>query len=151
MIFTHEQTRLFSHQQHRRYYRLVKQNQLSFSSIEINKPLPAQVHSPSQIRFKFRSQFQLLPQISSISTDSNITDNIIRKVINVQQKKCRTKNRALRNSSIRLGYIKCYRLSSPRPVKSPGNSIRYNCQKICGSSRTPKNILEIKKRPNFSR
>ena len=82
--------------------RPVKQNQLSFSSIGINKPLPTPVHSVSQIRFKFRNQFQLLPQIrcpitlrveSSISNiDSNITYNIIRNVINVQQKMCRTKN-----------------------------------------------------------
>ena len=45
------------------------------------------------MRFKFRSQFKLLPQIrflitlriesSIISIDSNITDNIIRNVINV--------------------------------------------------------------------
>ena len=90
--------------------RPVKQNQLSFSSTEINKPLPAPVHCVSQIRFKFRSQFQLLPQIrcpitlriesSIISIDSNITDKIIRKIINVQQEKCRTKNGILRNSSI---------------------------------------------------
>ena len=31
--------------------------QLSFSSIEINKPLPAPVHIIHQIRFKIRSQF----------------------------------------------------------------------------------------------
>ena len=37
--------------------RLVKRNQLSFSSIEINKPLPSPVHSISQIIFKIRSQF----------------------------------------------------------------------------------------------
>ena len=34
-----------------------KRNQLSFFSIELNKPLPAPVHSVSKIRFKFRSQF----------------------------------------------------------------------------------------------
>ena len=49
-----------------------------------------------------------------------------------------------------LWYIKCYCLSSPRPIKSPSNSIRYNCQ-ICSWLRTPKNILEIRKRPHFSR
>ena len=73
--------------------RPVKQNQLSFPSIEINKPLLTSVHSVWYIRFKFRSQFKLLPQIrctitlriesSIISIDSNITDNIIRKIINV--------------------------------------------------------------------
>ena len=75
--------------------RLVKRNQLSFLSIEINKLLLTLVHSVSLIRFKFRIQFQLLLQIrclialriSQISTDANITDEIIRKVINVQQKK----------------------------------------------------------------
>ena len=90
--------------------RPVKQNQLSFPSIEINKALLAPVHNVSQIRFKFRNQFKLLPHIrclitlrieSSItSTDSNITDNIIRKVINVLQEKCRTKNEALWNFNI---------------------------------------------------
>ena len=35
--------------------RPVKQNQLSSSSIEINKPLPAPIHSVPQIKFKFRS------------------------------------------------------------------------------------------------
>ena len=105
---------------------------------------------------------------SIISIDIiNITDNIIRKVINVYHEKCRTNNGPLRNSSInwiflwrlpiqnylkppvtekrrnkakyltwnsirpkfvkktsmpnsveRLGYIKCYSLSSPRPVPS---------------------------------
>ena len=37
-----------------------------------------------------------------------------------------------------LGYIKCYSLNSPRPIKSPINSITYNCQKICSWSRRPK-------------
>ena len=48
--------------------RLVKRNQLSFSSTEINKTLPVPVHSVLQIRFKFRSQFQLLPQIRCLIT-----------------------------------------------------------------------------------
>ena len=50
-----------------------------------------------------------------------------------------------------LGYIKCYSLSSPRPIKSPSNSIRHNCQKICSWLRRPKTILKIRKRPHFSR
>ena len=37
----------------------------------------------------------------------------------------------------------------PHPLKNPGNSIRYNCQKICSWSRRPKTILEI--RPHFCR
>ena len=87
-----------------------KQNQLSFPSTEINKPLLNPVHSVSKIRFKFRSQFKMLPQIRCLITlriessllriDRNITDNIIRKVINVKQEKCRVTNGALKNSSI---------------------------------------------------
>ena len=90
--------------------RPVKQNQLSFSSIEINKALFATVHSVLQIRFKFRNQFKLLLHIrcmitlriesSIISIYSNITDNISRKIINVQQENCRTKEGALRKPSI---------------------------------------------------
>ena len=90
--------------------RPAKQNQQSFSCIEINMPITAPVLSVLQIRFKFRSHFQLLPEIRCLialridstinSLDSNITDNIIRKIINVQQEKCRTKNGPLRNSSI---------------------------------------------------
>ena len=38
---------------------------------------------------------------SIISTYSNVTGNIIRKVINVWQKQCKTKNGALRNPIIR--------------------------------------------------
>ena len=38
--------------------RLFKWNQLSFPSIEINKPLLIPVHSISQVRFKFRSQLK---------------------------------------------------------------------------------------------
>ena len=37
--------------------RPLKRNQTSFSSIETNKPLHAPVHSISQVRFTFRSQF----------------------------------------------------------------------------------------------
>ena len=47
--------------------------------------------------------------------------------------------------------LACYSSSSPRPVKSPSNSLRYNCQKICSWLRTSKTILEIRKWPYFSR
>ena len=42
-----------------------------------------------------------------------------------------------------LGYIKCYNSSSPRPVKSPSNSIRYNYEKICSWSRRPKTYEKL--------
>ena len=102
--FRQERTHPFLHQQNQ-----CNQTGQSFSSIEINKSLPASVHSVSQIKFKFRSQFWFLPQIrclitlrlqSSFSIDSKVTDNIIRKVINVQQEKYRTNNGPLRNSNI---------------------------------------------------
>ena len=35
------------------------------------------------------------------------------------------------NSIENLGCIKCYSSSSPTTVKSPSNSIRHSCQKIC--------------------
>ena len=41
---------------------------------------------------------------SVISIDTNITDNIIRKVINIQQEKRRIKNGALGNSTL-IGYF----------------------------------------------
>ena len=129
--------------------RLFKQNNLSFSSTEINKP-----NSASQARFKFRSQLWLLSQIRSfitlrvessiITTDSNITDNTIRMFTNTQQEKCRTKNKPLRNTSINwiyltknyirpnflkkvsisksvksLRYVKSNSSSSPSPIKRP--------------------------------
>ena len=48
--------------------RPVKRNQLSFSSIEMKKPLPSPVHSISQIRVMFRSQFLMLLQIRCMIT-----------------------------------------------------------------------------------
>ena len=48
-----------------------------------------------------------------------------------------------------LEYVKCYSSSSPRPVKSPSSSIRYNCEKICSWSRRPKTMLEIRKEATF--
>ena len=39
--------------------------------------------------------------------------------------------------------------SSPRPIKSPSNFIRYNSLKICSSLRRPKTILEIRKKAIF--
>ena len=45
--------------------------------------------------------------------------------------------------------VKCYSSSSPRPVKSPSNFVRYNCQKIWSSSRRPKTVLEIRKNATF--
>ena len=123
--FPQEQTHPFSHQQDQCY-------QLSFFSIEINKLLPAPVYSVSQITF--RSQFLLLSQVrclntfivevSVISIDSNITDNIIREVIDEQQEKCRTKNGSLRNSSINCIFLS--RLPIHNYLKQPITEKRRN-------------------------
>ena len=48
-----------------------------------------------------------------------------------------------------LEYIKCYSWSGPKPIQSPSNSIRHNCQKISSSSKRPKAILEIRKKATF--
>ena len=48
-----------------------------------------------------------------------------------------------------FGYIKWYSSSSPRPVKSPSNSIRRSCQKICSWLRSPKTMLETRKKATF--
>ena len=48
--------------------RPIKRNKLSFSSIEINNPLPAPVLSVSKIRFNFSYQLSLLPHIRCLIT-----------------------------------------------------------------------------------
>ena len=51
------------------------------------------------------------------------------------------KKTSMSNPVKSLGYIKCHSLSSPRLVKSPSNSVRYNCEKIYNWSRRPKTNL----------
>ena len=75
----------------------------------IQKRKAREVHSVSQFRFKFRNYLQLLPQIRSLvilwvtkniaDIDNIVTDGIIRKIINMQKEKSRTKNGALGNNS----------------------------------------------------
>ena len=48
-----------------------------------------------------------------------------------------------------LRYIKCHSSSSPRPIKSPSNSIRCGCQKISSWSRRCENILDIRQKATF--
>ena len=59
------------------------------------------------------------------------------------------KKTSMPNPAKSLGYTKSYSSSSLRPVKSPSNSIRFNCRKICSWSRSPKTILEIRKKAAF--
>ena len=53
------------------------------------------------------------------------------------------KKTSMSNPVKSLGYLKCYSLSNPEPVKRTDNSIRDNCKKIRSWSRRPKSILEI--------
>ena len=53
------------------------------------------------------------------------------------------------NSVKSLRFIKRCSSSSPKPIKSPSNSIRCNCQKICSWSRRPETILETRKNTTF--
>ena len=48
-------------------------------------------------------------------------------------------------------YVKCYHSSSPRHIKSPCNSIRNNCQKICSWSRRPETILKITQKSKINK
>ena len=74
--------------------RLVKRNKLSFSSFEINKPLLAprqcfvdeiSVQQPTLVVATNQMPDHILRvERSIISIDNNITDNILRKIINVQ-------------------------------------------------------------------
>ena len=50
-----------------------------------------------------------------------------------------------------IGYVKCHSSSILRLVKSPSNSIRYNCEKISSWSRRPKKHFSCKKHFWFSR
>ena len=51
------------------------------------------------------------------------------------------KKTSMSNPVKSLEYIKCHSLTSSRPVKSPSNSIRCNCEKIYSWSRRPKTRL----------
>ena len=77
---------------------------------------------------------------SIISMDSNITDNIIRKVINVYQEKCRTKNGALRNSSIRWIFLSRFQIKIHAKPKISSS----------GNKKTTKNTLNKNSRENSS-
>ena len=65
---------------------------LVFIELKLTRLFPNHVHSVVQVRFKFRSQFEVLSPIripiilgiesSTISIDNVVTDNIIRKIIN---------------------------------------------------------------------
>ena len=140
---------------------------MDFSSIKINKLLHAPVYSVSLIKLKLKKQLFLLSQVrclvkpwlesTIISIDSNITDNIMRKVINALQEKCTTRNRALRNYSIKwifLWILPIQNHSKPsitekrqnktkyltwNSIKLPtSNSLWYNCQENCSWLRRPK-------------
>ena len=51
----------------------------------------------------------------------------------------------------KLGNSKYYNSGSPRPVESPGKSIRYNCQRSAANQEDLKPYWESEKRTHFSR
>ena len=55
------------------------------------------------------------------------------------------------NPAENLRYITSYSSSSPTPIKSPSNSIKYNCKKILSWSRRPEPILKIREATFFKR
>ena len=164
-------------------FRLVKRNWLSFSSIEINKPLPALVLSVShrsdwsskvnsngcqrsdawshlEWRVVSSAQIVILQRSSGRSSlmyswkslqprmnpwGTPALTGYSCEVFHPEPPKEIRRNKAkylswnsvkfkfakktrMPNSAESLGYIKCYRLSSPRLVKSPSNSIRHKSE-----------------------
>ena len=90
------------------------------------------------VRFKFRGQLLLQPQInylitlrvdnSIISIDCNITDGIISQVVNVLQEKSRFKNGPLRNSIINKGFLAKFAIQNSSKIfiaKKIQNTARY--------------------------
>ena len=136
-MFSQEKTHPFSHQKNQCY------------QTSQTKPIEVSQHRNQQVTFclgplclvdqiQAQSQFKLSPQISClitlriessiISIDGNITDNIIKKVINVKWEKCRTKNGALRNSSINwilLGRLPIKNHSKLSIAEKRRNNARY--------------------------
>ena len=55
------------------------------------------------------------------------------------------------NSIKSLGHIKCHSWSSLRPIKSPSNSLRHNCQKSAIDREDLKPYWKSEKRPYFFR
>ena len=72
--------------------RMVRRNQLSFSSLEINKE--RRVGQIQVQKLAVLVTINQMPDNIKISIESNITNFIIQKVNNELQKKCRTKNNA---------------------------------------------------------
>lgn len=80
---------------------LVKWKTFSFLCIKISKPVSTPAHSVLKVRFSLGDQLKLLPQIGSsvkfwvessiINTNSNITENVVLKIINSSQKNIRNK------------------------------------------------------------
>ena len=166
--------------------KLDNQNQFSFLSIKISKPLPAQstvsrtCHRSdawSILELKVVSSAQIaISQITSLGRSlmyceksvgqrmkleelQHSLDNFLEishpgplKVVYQTWNSARlkfVKKTSMSNPVKSLGNIKCYNLSSSRPVKSPSNSIRHHSEKICSWLRRPKNILKIREKATF--
>ena len=78
---------------------MVQWMNLSFLSNWKQHPLPIPVHNVLQVRQNFRSHNQK-PSETWSSSDCNITENSISKILWVYLEKCKTKNGAMRNINI---------------------------------------------------
>ena len=81
-----------------KYYSSTRTEQLCLFSTEINKWFPAPFHTVSQLRFKLKSQFQLLPQIRCL-----ITSRVESRIISIDDNMQITSGRSLINSRKRVG------------------------------------------------
>ena len=104
----------------------------------------------NSIRLKFVKKTSVLNlfEFSTIASCFNILSSYNHWSLRQLYMVTTTVTKGMPNSVKTLGYIKCHS-SSPRPVKSPSNSIRHNCQKIFSWSRRPKTITEIRKKARF--
>ena len=106
----------------------------------------------NSIRLKFVKKTSVLNlfEFSTIASYFNILSSYNHWSLRQLYMVTTTVTKGMPNSVKTLGYIKCHS-SSPRPVKSPNNSIRYNCEKICSWSEDLKPYWKSEKRPHFSR
>ena len=96
--------------------------------------------------FLWRLSIQKHSKLSITEKRGNTTKYLIWNSVSLKF----VKKTSMPNPVKTLGYIKCHSSSSPTPVKSHINSMRYNCEKIYNWSRRPKIILEMRKKVHIS-
>ena len=107
---------------------------MAFSSIEINKPLATR--APALTGYFCQDHPEPPKTIYYWEKTKHPTWSSVRFQF--------VKKTSMPQPAESLGYFKCYRSSSPRPLKNPSSSVRFNCYKICSWSRRPEIILKIR-------